>query len=317
MALSCASGIEVPARPEDPAFVWKTAKAPCWVTGCVMGVQTCMKNYPLMCPGAEVLEPFVDPILAPCLGGLEYCVIAYQIEDMKFGDKKLAFTGNCCSYYTALACVELKTMASCTIWYSCCGGIHVLPNYLDNHVCLTTEKADFKPLDRWEDAGKCKAHFAEIKKNAHDNTPFNEHMFLMQNVPSPSCSENCAAFCHGYGTKQLNMLNNELRYVRIGHRKLKFTGDADGFASVQPSCCFKLGCTTCFAAHTFMGTYRKAHRIYIDNHLAWDDHPEGLPAGTSEALTDAGGVAPPAPEKPADMSVEADSAPGVELGNAV
>jgi len=228
-----------------------------------------------MCPGIEAAQPFIDPILNPCLGGLDYCVFVYRVNDMKFGDKKLAFTGNCCSYYTALACVELKTIASCTIWYNCCGGKHVMPNYLDNHVCEITEKADFKPIDRWEDAGKCKAHFAEIKQNAHNNKPFNKHMFLMQNIPPPSCMENCAGLCHGYGDKQMVMVNNELRYVRIGHRKMRFTGDAAGFASVRASCCFKCQCTTCYAFHTLMGTYVKAHRRYIDNHLEWD--PTGNP----------------------------------------
>jgi hypothetical protein len=150
------------------------------------------------------------------------------------------------------------------------GGNHVMPTYLDQHICEKTDKA-FQPGDRWKDAGECKKRFKEIKTLAFADPPFDEHMYIMQNIHNPPCCETCKALCSGYGKKQVVQINNELRYLRVGHKKVKFTGDAAGFNALRPGwkwiCCCHW---PCYLLHSCcLGTYKKAYNQYVDNHLEW------------------------------------------------
>jgi len=275
--MTCAfgSGIEVPTRPENPEFVWKTAKAPIWVTCCVMGFQQALKNYGLIFPPAEAFSSCINPTISPLLGVLDYCALVYRIDDMKMGGESLKFKGNCATYHQACCCVQLKSYATCTLYQNCYGGNLVMPTYLDSHICEAKNAADFQPGNRWEDATKCKERFAEIKKHVADkgDPPFDEHMYLMQPVPNPPCCESMKMCCSSYGDQQMVLINNELRYTRIGHKQMRFTGDAAGFNATKLGCCAKIMCPCSYGLHKMLGTYNTAHKNYIDNHLEW--LPEG------------------------------------------
>jgi hypothetical protein len=243
-----------------------------------------MKQYPVLCPPLEPLKPCINPMLNPCLGMLDYCALIGRVENMTFGGEGLAFTGNCCGYHQVMCCANLKSCCTCSI-YSCCGGDLLAPTYLDQHTCLTKEKDTHLPGNRWEDAGKCKERFKEIKTQAKEPTgpPFDEHMYLMQPVPSPPCCESMKNCCSSYGDKEMMFINNRLRYIRIGHKQMRFTGDAAGFNALRPSCCFCCHHCPCYTLHKTLGTYTKAYNQYIDNHLEW--LPEGhAPPGVARDM---------------------------------
>jgi len=279
----CDSGIEAPERPENPEWIWKNAKAPCWVTCCVMGTQQTLKQYALIFPPLQPFTMCINPILNPILGMLDYCVVRYTMTSMKFGNEEMAFTGNCCSYHQALCCGQCKTCLTCSIWFNCMGGMHVMPTYLDQHICKADNQANFVPGTRWQDAGECKEHFTKIRASVLDATgpPFDDHMYIMQLVPAPPCCEACKGMCAGFGDKSMLHINNQLRYVRIANRQLRFTGDAAGFNALRPGCCYTCGYKLpCYLCHSMMGTYTTAYKQYIDNHLEW--LPEGHNAGGVE-----------------------------------
>merc|ERR1719409_2190861 len=80
-------------------------------------------------------------------------------------------------------------------------------------------------------------------------------------------------------------MNNQLRYVRIGNRQLRFTGNAADLDKLQPGCGYKLTSCPCFCYHTIIGTYKTAYNQYIDNHIEW--LPEGHnPGGMERSLAE-------------------------------
>jgi len=150
-----------------------------------------------------------------------------------------------------------------------------MPTYLDSHICEEKNAADFQPDELWKDGPKCKARFAEIKKHVADkgDPPFDERMYLMRPLPDPPICERLKMCFMGYGDQQMVLINNELRYIRIGHKQLRFTGDAAGFNATKLGCMAKLMCPCAYMLHKTLGTYNKAYNNYIDNHLEW--LPEG------------------------------------------
>jgi hypothetical protein len=186
-----------------------------------------------------------------------------------------------------------------------------MPTYLDQHICLAKEKETFEPGKRWEDAAQCKVHFENVRQSVIDKSgpPLQDNNFyVMQNVPAPPCGEACKLMCAGFGDKAEMTLNNQLRYVRIGNKQLKFTGDAAGFQATQPGCMYKCTSCPCFLFHNFAGTYNTAFNQYIDNHLEWlseeesaAKNAESSPSAASSMFS-MGGAAKVAPEPNPDTT---------------
>lgn len=292
----CDAGIKVPERPKNPEWIWKNADAPCWVTCCVVGTQQTLKQYSLAFPPLAPFTCCINPFLNPILGMLDYCIVAYRMEDMKFGSEPMAFKGNCCSYHSALCTSQCKTCLTCGVWFNFYGGNHVMPTYLDQHICMKENQANFVAGDRWQDAAKCKTHYEQIRESVLNKVgkPFDDHMYIMQNTPPPTCWEGCKGMCASFGDKSMIDINNQLRYVRIANRQLRFTGDPAGFNALQPSLAYMVGMCPCYCTHVCMGTYKTAFNQYIDNHLEWlpTGHNEGgversLAEGTMQAVSSA------------------------------
>lgn len=147
-----------------------------------------------------------------------------------------------------------------------------MPTYLDQHICLQKDAGTFQPGNRWQDAAQCKEHFEKARQSVLDKSdpPFDDYMYIMQNVPAPPCCEACRGMCSGFGQRAELGLNNQLRYVRIGHQQVKFTGSAAGIDATRPNCMYKCTCCPCWLLHNFvLQTYKHAFNQYIDNHLEW------------------------------------------------
>lgn len=252
-----------------------------------------------MMPFLEPFKPCINAVLNPCMGVLDYCTLVYRIEDMKFGGNGIKFKGDCCTYHQNLCCVALKDDCSCFLYSMCCGGSLIQPTYLDEHICEDKEEGTFQPGTRWQDASQCKDRVLEIRKQVQNEAmaPFSEHMYMMRPIPDPTCCETLGHCCSDYGTQQVALVENELKYIRVGNKKLKFTGDAAGFNALKLSCCAKMIIAPCYSMHKMVGTYTAAHNQYIDNHLAWaDEQPEGMavpepnPMAAMAAIASVGGV---------------------------
>lgn len=222
------------------------------------------------------LAPFtccIDPILNPLIGTLDYCVVKYAIDEFIFGGRKLAFQGDYCSYNCVLCKSSCGACLTCGVWYFCFGGNHIMPTYLDEHVCWADEEKTFKPGTRYEDAGRCKNHFEQVRETVLSNKKdaFLDHMYIMQNTPAMPFCDMCKNFCScDFGTKQMLAIENQLRYTRIGGQQMKFLGSADGFNATQPSCGYMCHHCPCWCFHRcIMGTYKDALFQYTDNNLAW------------------------------------------------
>jgi len=267
----CDPGIQIPPRQEDPEWNWKSAEAPCFVKCCVMSTQNGMKQYKHI----PLLAPFsccIDPLLNPCLGTLNYCIVKYAIKNFKFGGKQVEFKGDYCSYNCVLCKSTCTTCLTCGVWYHCMGGEHVMPTYLDQHVCWVEEDATFKPGDRYEDAGRCAAHFEQVREKVlNKKNGYLDHMYIMQNTPGMPFCDMCKNACScDFGTKQMLAIENQLRYTRIGGQQMKFLGSADGFNATQPGCGYMCAKCPCYFCHNcVLGTYKDAVNQYTDNNLEW------------------------------------------------
>merc|ERR1711988_1651600 len=215
---------------------------------------------------------------------------------MKFGNEGMAFKGSCCTYHWALCGNQCYSCLSCGIWFNFYGGMHVMPTYLDQHICMAKDQANFVPGNRWQQAAACKAHYEQVRTQVLEKVgkPFDDHMYIMQNTPPPGCWEGCKGYCVSAEEKAMLDINNQLRYVRIANRPLRFTGDAAGFKSIQPSCLYKTTMCPCYCTHHLMGTYKSAYNQYVDNHIEWlpEGHNEGgversLAEGTLAAASSA------------------------------
>jgi len=242
-----------------------------------MTTQQTLKQYGLVFPPLQPFSCCINPILNPILGMLNYAIVAYRMEDMKFGNEGMAFNGNCCTYHWALCGNQCYSCLSCGIWFNFYGGMHVMPTYLDQHISTKKDQANFVPGNRWQQAAACKLHFETVRSQVLDKgKPFEDHMYIMQNTPAPGCWESCVGLCVSAEEKAMLDINNQLRYVRIANRQLRFTGDAAGFKSIQPSCTYKTAMWPCYCTHYLMGTYKSAYNQYVDNHIEW------LPTGHNE-----------------------------------
>lgn len=272
-------------------WVWMSAKTPLWVKFTVGLMTQIIKNYSKIPGIGQMLMafgPILDPLLDPFVRMLDYFTLKYMLQDYTFGGKRLKFTGNFKEYWCLIAKSTWKTWSTCTIWFNFLGGKHVVPTYLDEHLCWEDE--DREPGNRWRDHKACKEHFKNVRKSVLGGEPFEDYMYISQITPAmPFCEALKHTFCGGgFGGKAKREIDNSLRYLRIGGKPIKFTGTPEGLKKTQAGCCFKvLLFPIYYLMDAILGIYSSRFNNYVDAHIEWttlaDLQAEFAPQGSKVA----------------------------------